>query len=421
MNDTSSSHLPFGLGRIFYGWWIVAACFLISLFINISAYYSFTAYFDPLVKEFGWSYTQISFAMSLRGLEMSFMAPIVGFLVHRYGSRRICTLGVTTVGGGLILLSLTHSLWMFYAGIILIAFGGGGCSGVVIMNAVSNWFQRRIGLALGIANAGVGACGLLLPIVVWLIDTCGWRSAVVVLGVGIWVTCIPLALVIRDAPEKYGLYPDGVKIDPGSGEKPRAKEEKAGKVNFREALRDRAFLFIALSEGIRNMALGAAINHIMPYLNLLQVPRSTAGIIAGGMSVVSIFGRLGFGWIADLFEKRYAAAAACSLMSAGMFLLCYVDSGWVMLLFLLVYPVGFGGMVTLRGAITQEYFGRETFGRLIGLIMGASAVGGIIGPTLAGYIFDTTGSYYYTWISLGIASSFTVPLMLSLGPQKKID
>ena len=92
-----------------------------------------------------------------------------------------------------------------------------------------------------------------------------------------------------------------------------------------------------------------------------------------------------------------------------------------MILFLLLFPLGFGGMTTLRGAMIQSYFGREAFGRLIGLVMGASAIGGLIGPTLAGYLFDTTGSYTFTWIILGIATSSTVALMLGLGPQAKID
>jgi MFS family permease len=187
-------------------------------------------------------------------------------------------------------------------------------------------------------------------------------------------------------------------------------------IRFAEAIRHRAFLFIALSEGIRMMALGAVMNHIMPYLNVLHIPRSTAGLIAGGLPVFSMLGRFGFGWLGDLFDRRLAAAVASTLMTVGMFLLCYVDQGWVMILFLLLFPLGFGGMTTLRGAMIQSYFGR-----LIGLVMGASAIGGLIGPTLAGYLFDTTGGYAFTWIILGIATSSTVALMLGLGPQAKID
>ena len=419
MNNATPAHPPNAPGRIFYGWWIVAACFLINVYVSAITAFGFTAFFDPLVKEFNWSFTQISFAMSLRGLEMSFLAPIVGFLVDRYGPRRLCLCGIFTIGVGFLLLSLTRTLWMFYAGIVLIAFGGGGCTGVVMNNAVSNWFRKRIGLALGIMNAGVGACGLLIPVIVWLIDTFGWRVSVVVLGVGAWITCLPLALIIRDRPEQCGLHPDGDTLPPGIRFHGGENRPSAAPMSFSEALRHRAFLFIVLAEVIRMMVLAAVMNHIMPYLNVLQFPRSTAGLIAGGMSVFSIPGRLYFGWLADRFDKRWVAAVAGCLMSLGMFFLCYADQGWVMILVLLFFPVGYGGAMTVRGAMIQSYFGRAAFGRLIGLVMGASAIGGIVGPTLAGYLFDISGSYTYTWIFLGIASSFTVALMLGLGPQKK--
>jgi MFS family permease len=422
MNGLTPPRLPFGLDRVFYGWWIVAACFLINIYIGAVVYYSFTAFFDPLVREFGWSYTEISFALSLRGMEMTVLAPAVGFLVDRYGPRRLLFAGIFMVGVGFLAMSLTETLWMLYASIVLIGLGGGGCTGVVMMDAVSNWFQKKVGRALGVMSAGVGACGVLIPVVVWLIDAYGWRSAVIAVGVGAWIACLPLALLVRDRPEQYGLHPDGdaAPAAPEAGTH-REKGEAAPALSFVEAIRHRAFLAIALSEGIRMMAMGAVMNHIMPYLNFLHVPRSTAGLSAGGLSVFSILGRFGFGWLADLFDKRLVAAAACGLMTLGIFLLCYVDQAWAMILFLLLYPVGFGGTITVRGALTQAYFGREAFGRLIGLVLGLSAIGGIIGPTLAGYLFDTTGSYTATWILLGISTSFTVALMLGLGPHRKIN
>jgi MFS family permease len=167
------------------------------------------------------------------------------------------------------------------------------------------------------------------------------------------------------------------------------------------------------------MAVAALVTHIMPYLNILHIPRTTAGLITGAIAVLSIFGRFGLGWLADLFDKRIIMVASFSLLSLGFFFFCYVEIPWVMIVFLIVFPVGFGGTVVLRGAILREYFGRQAFGRLLGLVMGAAAAGGMIGPTLAGFIFDTTGSYHYTWISFGIASSLSVLLMLFIGPKPK--
>ena len=420
MNEKMRSRLPFGLNHIFYGWWIVGACFIIGLYTGGVIFYGFTAFIDPLVREFGWSYTQISFALSLRGLEMSFLSPLVGFLVDRYGPRRLVFWGVITIGIGFFTLSVTQSLWMFYASFILIAFGGGGCTSVVFMRVVTNWFQRKVGLAFGVMSSGFGASGLIVPLIVYLIDAFGWRTAVILLGAGTLITGIPLAFVIRDTPEACGLHPDGRKNDPPVAGPSGKRDAATGDFRFGDALKHRAFLPLAVSEFLRTMAVAALVTHIMPYLNILNIPRTTAGLIAGSIAVLSIFGRFGFGWLADLFDKRIIMVVSYGLVSLGFFFLCYVEIPWVMILFILVLPIGFGGSVVLRGAILQEYFGRQAFGRLLGLVMGAAAAGGMIGPTLAGFIFDTTGSYYYTWIFLGIASFATLPLMFFVGPKPRV-
>jgi MFS family permease len=419
MNEKSRSRLPFGLDHIFYGWWIVLACFIIGLYTGGIIFYGFTAFIDPLVREFGWSYTEVSFALSLRGIEMSFLSPLVGFLVDRYGPRRLVFWGVITIGLGFFMMSFTQSLWMFYVSFVLIAFGGGGCTAVVFMRVVTSWFHRKVGLALGVMSSGFGASGLIVPLIVYLIDAFGWRTAVILLGAGTLIVGIPLAFVIRDTPEACGLHPDGRKKDTPVAGSSGKKDEEAADFRFRDALRHRAFLSLAVSEFLRMMAVAALVTHIMPYLNLLHIPRTTAGLITGAIAVLSIFGRFGLGWMADLFDKRIIMVAAFSLLSLGFFFFCYVEIPWVMIVFLIVFPVGFGGTVVLRGAILREYFGRQAFGRLLGIVMGAAAAGGMIGPTLAGFIFDTTGSYHYTWVSLGIASSLSVLLMLFIGPKPK--
>jgi MFS family permease len=410
-----------GLNDVFYGWWVILACFILAIITGAFTFFGFTAFFDPLVKEFGWSYTQVSFALSLRGIEMSMLSPLVGFLVDRYGSRRLALLGVITVGLGFIMLSFTRTLWMFYASIILIAFGGGGCTGVVLMHVAVNWFQRKAGLALGILTSGFGASGFLIPVIVWLIDDFGWRTAVITLGAVTWFIGIPLVLVIRNTPEECGLCQDGIKIDPDPPSATRSEKNdgKPEKVDLLQALRHRAFIFLALGEAIRMMVVAAVITHIMPYLNFLHVPRATAGLIAAGVSVISILGRFGFGWLADYFDKRYTIAISMGMMSLGMFSLFTVDVWWVMILFLFLFPIGYGGGTSVRGALLGEYFGRAAFGRLIGLVMGIGAIGAMIGPTLTGFIFDTTGSYYIAWIGLGIISCFSVVLMLNIGRKEE--
>jgi OFA family oxalate/formate antiporter-like MFS transporter len=398
--------------RIFYGWWIVLACFFIGLYVGGVVFYGFTAFFEPIREEFGWSYTQISFAASLRGLEMGFIAPLVGFLVDRFGSRKLILYGTITVGLGLISLSLTQSLAMFYGSFLLVAFGAGGCTVVVTMSAVANWFHKKVGIALGVMASGVGASGFFVPLIVWLIDVYGWRTTLIILGLGMWVVGIPLSFVIRDRPEQYGYLPDGE-----SSVEPIPKPEIQGRrveISLKEALKNRTFLYLCTTEAIRMIAVAAVIIHVMPYLGSVGVPRATAGIVAGAIPLFSIIGRFGFGWLGDVFDKKYVMVWTLFLMGLGMLAFCYVQVTGVVFLFLLLFAPGYGGAMVIRGAILREYFGRDSFGKMIGILMGFGSIGGIIGPTLAGWAFDTLGSYNIIWLVFCGIIGLAIWLMLRI-------
>jgi MFS family permease len=398
--------------KIFYGWWIVLACFLTNLYVSSIVFFGFTAFLDPLVKEFGWSYTQVSFAASLRGLEMGILAPLVGFLADRFGSRKLIFSGVITVGFGLILLSLTRSLAMFYGSFILLAFGAGGCTSVVTMTAVANWFKKNVGIAFAVMASGFGASGLIVPLIVRLIDGYGWRTALIILGLGMWALGIPLSFVIRNKPEQYGYLPDG-KLADGRISEYEIQHEKV-EISFRKALKKRSFLYLNLAEVMRFMVLTAVVLHIMPYLGSMGMSRPTAGLVAAAIPLFSIIGRFGFGWLGDVFDKRYVIAVTFGFMGMGMLAFSHMQATWAIYLFLFLFSPGFGGGSVLRGAVLREYFGRDSFGKMIGILMGFASIGGIIGPTLAGWVFDTLGSYDFIWLVFAGCMSLGIILALRI-------
>ncbi len=398
--------------NVFYGWWVVLACFFIGFYIGGTIFYGFTAFFEPIRREFGWTYTQISLAASLRGLEMGIFAPFVGFLADRFGSRKLILWGTILVGFGLILLSLTRSLTMFYGSFLIIAFGAGGCASVVTMTVVANWFHSKVGIALGVMVSGIGASGLMLPLIVRLIDISGWRTTFVILGFGMWVLGIPLSFIIRNRPEQYGYLPDG---EQSSDSIPDIEiQSKGPEIGLRQALRMKSFWYLNAIELIRMMTVVAVITHIMPYLSSLAISRSTGGLIAGAIPIFSIIGRFGFGWLGDATDKRYALALSLCLMSIGLLVFYYVQVIWVSCVFLLLFSPGYGGGMVLRGAILREYFGRESFGKILGIIMGCAAVGGIIGPTLAGWVFDILRSYQPIWFIFCGLTGLTALLTLRI-------
>lgn len=381
--------------KIFYGWWIVFACFLISLYVSSVIFYGFTAFFEPLVEDFGWSYTQISFAASLRGLEMGLLFPLIGFLVDRFGARKLIFCGVVVVGFGLLVLSFTQSLAMFYGSFLLLGFGVGGVSSVVSMTVVANWFRKKVGIALGVMMSGFGASGLLVPVIVRLIDVYGWRNTLIILGLGMWSLGIPLSFVIRNRPEQYGYLPDGTSSSDQGGD--NEIQDKAVEIGVKKALKKKSFWYLNIAETIRFMALAAVVTHVMPYLSSVGISRASAGLVAGAIPLFSIIGRFGLGWLGDILDKKYVMAMALLSMSLGMLAFGYVRVMWLLFLFLVLFSSGSGGSMVLRGAILREYFGRDSLGKILGITMGFASIGGIIGPILAGWVFDTLGSYHLIW------------------------
>ncbi|MFC1973876.1 MFS transporter [Chloroflexota bacterium] len=182
---------------------------LVSLFVNGLINYGFTALFTPIIYHFGWSYAVLSLAFSLRTMEAGIAAPIIGIIADKIGPRKVTFIGVFVTGLGVILLSRVDSLVMFYLAFIMISIGLSGCAGHVQMIAVANWFRKNAGKAIGLLSMGIGAGGLLVPMVIWLIAQYNWQTTLVILGVGMWIVCLPLSLVVRHKPEQYGYLPDG--------------------------------------------------------------------------------------------------------------------------------------------------------------------------------------------------------------------
>jgi len=402
---------------IYYGWWIVLASFAVAFYVGGTIFYGFTAFIEPLAREFGWSYTQISLAASLRGLEMGLLAPFVGILVDRFGSRKLLLSGVLVLGFGLILLGFTQSLAMFYGAFLLIAFGAGGCTSVVTMTAVANWFEKNVGKAMGLTACGFGASGLIIPAIVWTIAVFGWRTTAIILGIGMWIVGIPAASVMREKPEETA-GPSQAEQYPGSAEpSQRLKDVRA--FRFTEILKEKSFLYVNLAEMIRLMALMAVVTHIMPYLSSMEISRMNSGLMAAGIPLLSITGRFGFGWLGDIYPKKIIMALCFALMALGMLALCHLELPAMSYIFLFFFSNGFGGLSTLRAALLREYYGRYNFGKYLGVMLGFGAFGGIIGPTTAGWVFDTTGSYYFVWLALSALIGLAIILILRLESKVK--
>ena len=400
------------MATLFYGWYIVIACFFISFYISGAVVFSFTAFFEPIANEFGWSYTQISIAASIRGLELGLFAPVMGFLVDRFGPRRLLLCGTFAIGAGCLLISQVQSLAMFYGAFVLLALGLSACVGTVMPSAAANWFRMNVGKALGIISAGIGAGGLLVPVVISLIDRFQWRTTYVFIGIGMWVIGLPLSCLIRRNPEQYGYLPDGAQSKAHAAPSQAPDREK----NYKQALKSRAFWHLSLAEAIRLMALSALITHVMPYLSSLGVPRTQAALVTTAMTVFSIVGRLLFGWLGDIFNKYSVMALVYLLAGISLLAFAHAQTTGFIFIFLIFFPLSWGAQ-PLRGAIIREYFGRLSFGSIVGLLSGIGTLARIIGPALAGWTFDAFGGYYFIWLAYAATFVLAVLLMLTIHPK----
>jgi len=403
---------------VFYGWYIVGASCLISLYVSGSVYLGFTAAFEPITNEFGWSYTQVSLAASLRGLEVGLLVPVAGMLMDRWGPRRLVAGGVALSGLGLMLLSQINSLAMFYASFILVSAGVSTATTTLLMTVVANWFRKKGGLAMGIAASGVSFGGLLIPLITGLVDTFGWRQAMIVMGVGMWAIPLPLSLLLRHKPERYGYLPDGE--DPRSilGEgRSRPEASNEAHVGAKEALTSWTFWIIALAFLCQVLPVSAVNTHIMPYLSSLGIARSTSSLIASALPMLTIIGRVGFGWFGDRVDKKGVTALALALTSLGVLTLGFTSTGrtWVLVVFLIVFGVGWGGAVPMLNGLLREYFGRERLGTIVGFAGSVMMVGVITGAPLAGWVFDHWEDYQPAWFILaGVVGVATIVFVACL-------
>jgi len=411
---------------MFYGWWIVILVFLAGAFGGATIWYGFTAFFDPLMTEFGWSFTAISFAASLRGVDIGLMDIFVGFLVDRFGSRKIILGGSMLVGIGYLMLSRINSLPAFYISFIIVFIGASGISGVVLFSLITRWFRKRLGLALGLGGTGYGAAGFALPGIVYLLDLVGLRTTFAIFGIAAFVIGVLATCLVRNQPEDMGYGPDGVPLSESEHVSEDASTHAAEPVvpatdyTFKEAISTPAFWIVTYVGTITMFSLAMVSTHIMPYLQHISYSRYMASIVAMMIPVTSVVGRLGIGWASDFMSRKGMLLVMVVGQIIGMAIFLYAHMSFLLIPFVIFFAIGFGGVIVLRAAILNDYYGSTYVGSLIGLCWGVSNIGGIGGPLLAGWVFDTTGSYSLAWIISGILLLTAALLVVIMKhPQRK--
>jgi MFS transporter, OFA family, oxalate/formate antiporter len=396
---------------MFYGWYIVALMFLAGFFGGATVWSGFTAYFDPLIREFGWSYTSISVAASLRGAEFGLIAIAIGFLLDRMSVRLIVLIGTLLMGLGFLAMSRMGSLSAFYLSFIVVAIGTTSIDTIVSQSLISRWFHRRLGMVLGIVASGIGAGGFAVPLTVTLLDNIGIRNTFVAFGITAIVLGALTAYFIRSRPEDIGTVSDGIRAVAESFKPENNNQPPSDDLTFRQAVVTPAFWIVTYTAMAMTFSLQMVNTHVLPYLQNIGYQRPTAAVMATLVAGGSISGRLAIGFISDFISRKLLFI----IMAVGQVIgqLLFINAGTIYFLVPAALIIGItgGGTNVLRVGTLRDYFGRRYIGSLFGLCLGIAAIGSVSGPILAGRIFDTTKSYTPAWIIAAIVFAADIPLL----------
>ena len=415
--------------KLFYGWWMVMAATILNFFAGGTFVYGFTVFFNPIRNTFGWGAAVTSVAFALQRFESGLLEAIAGFLVDKVGPRKLMLCGWSGVALGFLLMSRVDSLWAFYGSFLLVAMGMSFAVFVVVLTAIANWFTRKRSRAITLVTIGYGVSGSLVPLVALAISEFGWRETLVITSIGLWVISMPLGSLMRHKPSRYGYLPDGDSPaavnesvdmpDYQSSDKiaEQGSTSAVAGLTVKAALKTRAFWLLTGASLFQFAGVSALMVHVVPGLESTGVPTTIAATVVTGITIYSLIGRLGFGFLGDFANKRYLIAIGIALQAIGIFIFSFINADriWLRWLFWPTYASGFGATIPLRPALQADYFGMKNYGTIMGLIMLASTVAGF-SPIIVGWMFDVLGSYQLAWQLFALLTLPAIPLILLAKP-----
>jgi len=403
-----------GLGpRIFYGYYLVAVTFVFMTLFNGSGTFVFSLFVRPLEDALGWGRAEVMAGFTIFYATMGVASPGVGKLVDRYGARAVISAGALAMGLGFVIVSRMSHLYLFYLGYVVIGVGAAGLGPVPCSAIVTNWFNRRRGLALGLMAAGIGAGGVVMaPFIGYMLSRYDWRTAYLSLAIVVTAVAIPLALgVVRTKPSEMGLLPHG---DPSTTSE-ETKESHAGDSRadstLRQASKTRAFWLIAIAYTLYGFGGGGVLQTAAPYLEDVGFSTAIAAAILGVYGVGSTVAKILSGRLCDKMPANVVFAIGSALLASGILLLLTVEADSPhILLWACGAMLGLGAGVWLPtlSMLAGTHFGLLHYATILGMLNVCMSLGLSVGPLFSGFMHDATGSYVLAF------SIFTAMLFLAI-------
>jgi MFS family permease len=372
--------------------WVVVWATFVCLAVIFGVSYSFAAFFENFAKEFAAQRADVSWIFGLCGLVYFVLGAGGGMLADRWGPRLVCMTGMVFIAMGLFLTSLAQSLTTVYFSYGLLVGLGIAFVYTPSIASVQPWFNKRRGLASGIASSGVGAGTLILPVVVsYLLTEINWREALQLMSLGVLMIGLTAGFLLKRAPNLSGNT---------SGQLPG--------LTLSATLKTPSFKWLYMGTLLGAPVMFVPFAHISAAARDAGVPDAQAVGLVGLIGIGSLVGRFAIGWLADRMGRIKTLMLMQGLMGLSYLVWAGAQDPWVFAVFALWFGLSYGSIVSLLPAICMDLFGGRAVSAIIGTLYTGAALGNLLGPVLAGQVFDMTQSYALViWITLGISALAT--------------
>jgi MFS family permease len=382
--------------------------------------YGFTVFFLPISQDLGLTRAQTSLAFSLARAEGAIEAPLVGYLVDRFGPKPIIVTAAVLTGIGYLLLSWVNSYLSFlvvYLAVVSLAFTAGFVQSPMVV--ANSWFIRQRARAMTVVSAAVPVGGALIsPLLALAVTAWGWRWASLLAGCLFLLVCIPLSLQIKRSPESIGLLPDGEppkQASDLSGRERRVTGDQArADVSAGSAMKTFVYWMITLSMLARVASHSTIIVHFVPLMVWKGLTQERAALLLGSFAFLNLFSHFVLGWIADKMNKPLLLSIAMLIPALSVLLLVSGDAMGSLWLFTVLFSA-LDASFPVAWATVGDFFGRRYFGTIRGTMSFFYMWGGALGPVIAGAIYDQTESYTSVlWALVGLlilAALLVAPLI----------
>ncbi|TYL37320.1 MFS transporter [Natronococcus pandeyae] len=402
--------------EIYYGWVVVAACFLGSLVV-FGLSYSFGVFLDPMVDEFERSRSVTTIAFSVQMIVLSVGAVIVGILIDRYGNRSMLAVGGVLLCGGLVWSSQASSI-----ATLILAYGfvtGLGLSIIYVISyaTVPKWFDRRVGFASGVASTGLGV-GMIVsaPASNVLIERIGWRSSLLVLAGVAAALLMIMGAIIRDEPAADSVPSAEFKSDAARS---RSASLRKRLEIISSLARTRSFRYVFASWMLIYASLYVILAHIVAHATDLGLSRATGAALIAIIGVTTILGRVAIGFLADRIDRTRVFAVCSALMGVSTLAVPILETKLSLFGFAIGFGLGYGGNGALLGPLTADHFGRSNLNAVFGLVSASIGLSGLGAPYLAAVGYETMASYAPAFAAAGIAAIAGAGLLLVVGEERE--